>query len=750
MTIHDFLSKLHGVKETARGKAWQALCPAHDDREASLSISLGDDDRILLHCHAGCETKDICGQLGILMKSLFPDRKPTRQIVATYDYQDASGRLLFQVVRYDPKDFRQRKPDGNGGWVWKLGNTQPTLYRLPQVIAAIQANAPVLFCEGEKDADNAWNKLGVEATTAPMGAGKWRKHYAEYLTDAKIIIVPDNDDPGRQHADLVAEALQGIAKAVRVVNLPDLPPKGDLSDWIAAGGTRDQLFDIVKQTPNWTPSEKPREVIKLTPTDLSDTGNARRLVARFDGDMLFRRDTGKWLIWNGEYWQPDEDGEMVRRAQNTIESLYELVGHIPQDQEAKLLSHIHKCLYAQRLEAMIRVAQSVSGVTRQGGEFDAQPFFLCVQNGVLDLQTGKLSRVFDRSLMLSKQIQIHYDPDAQCTRWQSFLEEVQPDPEVRAYLQRAVGYTLTADISEHCLFFLYGPGSNGKSTFIETIRKLVGDYYTKVNAETITAKKWGSSNTNDIAALRGMRMVSASELSKYKHLDEGLVKDMTGGDEVRARFLYQEGFTFNAGFKLWLYGNEKPRINGTDEGIWRRIRLIPWTVQVPEEKIDKHLSERLQLELPGILAWAVEGCLMWQQHGLGSPSVVTAASADYRNEQDTYADFIETCCELGPNCRCTKAELWTEYRKFLGNPDDLGHLTFRLFNSDIGGRAGISTHRGGGGVKMWVGLRLKSDRVTESDSPTIKSPHVRNHMENFIESESPSVTRSLDLEEWEV
>jgi hypothetical protein len=259
--IDRVLSRLRGVKETENG--WDALCPAHDDQNPSLGVAVADDGTVLLKCRSqGCGADAICKAIGLKLADLFSTRQVngkvsnSRKIVGTYDYVDADSRLLFQVVRFDPKDFRQRRPDPNGkeGWAWNLKGVRRVLYRLPEVIQAVAEGRPVFVVEGEKDADNL-SHLGVTATTNAGGAGKWKDDYSEALRGANVVLLSDNDDAGRNHTLQVARGLRGVAASVRVVHLPDLPPKGDVSDWLAAGGTAEQLQALVAAAPEWTPPE---------------------------------------------------------------------------------------------------------------------------------------------------------------------------------------------------------------------------------------------------------------------------------------------------------------------------------------------------------------------------------------------------------------------------------------------------------------------------------------------------------------
>jgi hypothetical protein len=245
------LQAVEGCKPTANG--WEGRCPAHDDRRASLSISQGEDGRVLLRCHAGCATEDIVASMGLTMSDLFEDTRhvngpavptPRPRIDVTYDYQDEQGSTLYQVLRYTPKDFKQRKPDGNGGWVWRLGDVRRVPYRLRELLAA-PANALVFVPEGERDVNTLAN-LGLVATCNPGGAGKWHREYNAPLRGRHVVVIPDNDLPGREHAAQVAALLKDVAATVVVLDLPDLPDKGDVTDWLRAGGTTEELLALVE------------------------------------------------------------------------------------------------------------------------------------------------------------------------------------------------------------------------------------------------------------------------------------------------------------------------------------------------------------------------------------------------------------------------------------------------------------------------------------------------------------------------
>lgn len=254
----NVLSRLKGIKPCGNG--WKAHCPAHDDQRQSLHVSKGEDGRVLLYCHAGCSVDEVCAAIGLTVRDLYPEPERKRkqagpgEVTATYDYKDVNGKQLFQVCRTANKHFFQRRPNGKGGWINGLGDVKPVLYRLPELLQAVQRGETVFIPEGEKDVDNL-ARLGLVATTNPMGAGKWRPEYSDWLKGAKVIIIPDNDQPGRKHAQQVAQSLYGKVASVKVLELPGLPAKGDVSDWLAAGGTKEELLKLAAEAPEWEPQQ---------------------------------------------------------------------------------------------------------------------------------------------------------------------------------------------------------------------------------------------------------------------------------------------------------------------------------------------------------------------------------------------------------------------------------------------------------------------------------------------------------------
>ena len=366
------------------------------------------------------------------------------------------------------------------------------------------------------------------------------------------------------------------------------------------------------------------ELVGLPTTDL---GNAERLVKQFGVDMRFCHSFGKWLIWDGKHWKIDTNGAAIRMAKQTVRLIHAEIatiavmdGDTDKTVVSALTKHANRSESRDKLMAMLKLAESEPEVSITNDTLDTDEWLLNVANGTLDLRTGTL-RAHNRTDLITKITPINYAPTP-CPLWMKFLERVIPDEAMRDYVQRACGYTLTGRISEQCVFFLYGGGKNGKSVFTGVLEHLLADYWGKTRAETLMQKRDQGGIPNDVAALRGLRLCTVSEINNGQRLNEALIKDLTGGDTLSARFLHQEFFNFKPAFKLWLYGNHKPEVKGTDEGIWRRMRLIPFTVTITEEEKDTELPEKLRGELSGILAWAVRGCMEWQRVGLAEPEAV--------------------------------------------------------------------------------------------------------------------------------
>lgn len=422
-----------------------------------------------------------------------------------------------------------------------------------------------------------------------------------------------------------------------------------------------------KQEANIPPPEPPEPVDDEPVPDphrsfsTSDLGNAERLVTLYGKNLRFCYAMNAWLVWQRTHWQEDKDGAAERLAKKTVRAIYREASNTEDDAKRKALAH-----HALRSESkklirdMLSLAQSEDGMPVKREDLDTGAWLLNCNNGTLDLKTGLLRR-HERNDLMTKCLATKYNPDAACPQWETFLDTIfAHNTDLIRFVQRALGYALTSDTSEQCFFLMHGTGRNGKSTLLETIQNLMEEYAQSADFKTFLARD-NEGIRNDIARMHGKRFVVAKESDKGKHMAEALMKQLTGEDTVTARFLHQEYFQFKPQFKLFLAANHKPEIKGTDTGIWRRVRLIPFNVTIPEGEIDKSLPKKLADENEGILAWLVRGCLDWQREGLGVPDEVRNATAAYQEEMDVIARFISENCVIQKRAEVGATQLYKAY-----------------------------------------------------------------------------------------
>ncbi len=441
----------------------------------------------------------------------------------------------------------------------------------------------------------------------------------------------------------------------------------------------------------------------------TDLGNAERFLARHSHYVRYCSDFGKWFFWDSRRWQEDSTGTIVQLAAATVRAMLDEAKTLPKNGKdspsLKLTAHARRSESHAKIEAMLGLARSWVGVTAE--ELDPDPWLLNCKNGVLDLRSGELLDHRADNL-ITKLVPYDYDPKAQCPNWLNFLDQIfDGNDHLIGYIQRAVGYALTGVIREQCLFFLHGGGANGKSTFLHVVQDIIGDYGRDTPTESLMIKQ-NEGISNDIARLKGARLVTAVETEADRRMAESLVKRLTGGDTITARFMRQEFFQFRGTFKIFLAANHKPGIRGTDDAIWRRIKLIPFNVQIPEANQDPELPDKLKTEAAGILNWMVAGCRQWQKHGLGEPAEVTDATAVYRDEMDYLGPFLQDCCIEDPTEECPAGDLYRIYRQYCEHNKEkaVSQTRFGLLLSErTGAKKGLSGHQR---TRVYQGLTLKS------------------------------------------
>jgi len=391
---------------------------------------------------------------------------------------------------------------------------------------------------------------------------------------------------------------------------------------------------------------------------LTDLGNADRLVGAYADMMRYCPQTKRWYIWDGRKWAEDW-GRVYEFAKATVRGMKDVPEvDVPPE---KLVAHAIRSESEWSLRAMVALARTDARVAVMPEVMDSDQWAFNCANGVVNLRTGKLEAQRADGVMHTKCSPIEYKPGALCARWEAFLAQTFcGNAAMVRYVQKAVGYSLTGSTREQVVFFCYGVGNNGKSTLLEAVRGIMGDYAANTNSSTFMQKSSGAIR-NDIARLKNRRFVTATEVAQGKHLDEVVIKQLTGEDMTTARFLYSEEIEFRPAFKIWMAGNHKPAVSGTDHAIWRRMRLLPFEHVVGREQRDPELAAKLRAEAEGILAWAVRGAMLWQLEGLGMPEVVAAATLKYREEMDGIGFFIVEKCVMHPVLTADETGLYNVY-----------------------------------------------------------------------------------------
>lgn len=441
----------------------------------------------------------------------------------------------------------------------------------------------------------------------------------------------------------------------------------------------------------------------------TDLGNSQRLVNSYGDDIRYCSTWKKWLAWNKKsgLWQIDNSGKVWRLARKAVKKMFHEAASISDSEKRKaLFKWGHTSESARKIVDMVKLAESEEGIAISPEALDLNQWLLNCKNGTIDLQTGQL-REHDKNDLITKVIPVGYDETAECPKWGRFLDRIMDgNQELISFLQRIVGYALTGDTREQCFFILHGDGANGKSTFIKTICALLGDYAQTATFETFLSKKQSNAANNDIARMHGMRFISAVEAEESRRLAENVIKQVTGGDTVTARFLYGEHFEFIPQFKIFLASNFKPKINCNDPAMWRRVNLIPFTVSIPEEEQIKDLEGQLKDEVSGILNWAIKGCLEWQRNGLQTPEEVVTVTKEYRNEMDTVSAFLDERCTLLSNLRVNPTELFDAYKRYCEKNGEV-FLPMKRFGVSLNNKGYEVSKSNGRAWRFGIGLSVE-------------------------------------------
>jgi len=437
---------------------------------------------------------------------------------------------------------------------------------------------------------------------------------------------------------------------------------------------------------------------------LTDLGNSERLVAQHGNRLRYCYAWNRWLVYDQGYWRDDRPGLVVALAKETVRSIYKEAADEPDDKKRAAIASWAKASESHsRINAMVALSQSALPIDHTA--FDRDPWLLNCQNGTVDLRSGIL-RPHQANDWITRQVPVAYDKTATCPTWYAFLTSVLPNnAEMIAFLQRVAGYSATGSVREQCLFFLHGSGSNGKSTFLRTVQTVLGAYAMQAKSELLLAKR-DADHPTEVADLFSKRLVVTIEVEDGRRFAEALLKQLTGGDKIRARRMREDHWEFDPTHKILLAANHRPVIRGTDHAIWRRIHLIPFEVKIPDEAQDKNLPDKLQAELPGILSWLVAGCLDWQRGGLRVPDAVRDATENYRAQMDVVAQHLADCCECGPTFTERAGDLYRSYNAYCEANGEKTVLSQRRYGESLTER-GFGPDRGSGNVHIRRGLRLR-------------------------------------------
>jgi putative DNA primase/helicase len=438
--------------------------------------------------------------------------------------------------------------------------------------------------------------------------------------------------------------------------------------------------------------------------DLNDYGNGQRLVDTYKDNIRFCNEWKSWMIYNGYRWIEDTYGALERMSKTIIEQIRdEALKEEDEKKQKVLLGAVSKTGNMRGIKGMIESASSEKVVRISSDTFDQNKYLLNFKNGTYDLNENKFKSNKADDYM-TKLVVGAYDPNASCPRWEQFISEVMGENKnLIEFVQRAIGYSLTGSTKEQKMFICYGAGSNGKSLMMEILRNILNDYSRNIAAESLMIKDNKSGASGDIARLKGARFVTAKENKEGRKLDEALIKEATGADTITARYLYKNEFEFIPEFKLWLATNHKPEITGQDDGIWRRLVLIPFNVQFTDDNGNKDpdLLDKLKTEIPGIINWCINGCAMWMQEGLKEPNEVIAAVEEYRSESDSLQQFIDECLVINPNACITNKDLTDLYNRWSGS--NITTTKFSLMFKDRAKRIKVTQTRKNYGT-FWQGI----------------------------------------------
>jgi putative DNA primase/helicase len=484
-----------------------------------------------------------------------------------------------------------------------------------------------------------------------------------------------------------------------------------------------EILSIVQSAMRYEPTKSIVTPIEH-PYTLTDVGNAERLVAQHGENIRYCEQMKTWFIWNGKYWEKDNNNKIRGYAHTTAKSIYQEAAQCRDSELAKKLGDWAKIsLSSQRLDGMLKEAKSYAAISVD--EFDIFPELLNVKNGVINLRTRQLIP-HNKEYLFTQYIDIKFDKEAVCPKWDGFLNMIfAGNPELINFVQKLAGLSVSGITDEQVLIFLYGLGANGKSTFVNTLHKIMDSYGIAINIEAFLRKSDIGGTTPYLVNLLNKRFVTATEIPEGRRLNESLIKQLSGQDDISVNPKYEKAYSFSPTHKLWIVGNHKPQVRDDSYGFWRRLKVIPFEIKIPEEE-QRPMSIIIQdflEEAPGILNWLVEGFQKWVIEGLNDPIQVKDATKEYQSEQDLLQQFLDEECDLNSDIRIPKKDLLEKFNNWLLSSGEEKYTTSKLTRQLIGKDIGIKV--GGDGKKYYLGLGLKEKEIlfSDSDSSIIQQYH---------------------------
>ena len=702
------------------GDRIQCKCPAHDDKQASLTISKGRKCT-LFYCHAGCKLDDILSAAGIKKTDTFYENKEKsanwRKFIESREQRKIEGIYPYYCIDDEKYAFHKIRLSGkkiiygrleNDKFRYGLSRNKPRkAYRaiygnIQNIYRAIQENRPVYITEGEKDADTMTKKGYTTFTYG--GCSDWQSDFADILKGAIVYILADNDTPGRQVAQKIYDDVKTIADSAKIIiPMPDIP-KADITDYFESGKTKEDFSMLLKQGGEMLPETisnsveaLPKQLEKINACsnyEVNDKGNGQLFADVFKDKHRYNPSRKDFMLYDGKRWVDDTEGLAAKADAKSLSDALLVYGSSTGNGD--YLKAVTALCNIRNRNNMLQDSKDVYYFCNE--DLDVDDYLLNVKNGTLDLSKDEPKFMkHNPDMLLSKVCNVNYDPSAECKAWNKFLSEIMTgDKEKIKYLQKIAGLSLTGNTQEETCFILFGSTTrNGKTTFCETIIYLLGDYALTMKPESLAVKRNTDSRqaNGDIARLAGCRFCNASEPPKRMLFDTALLKSLLGRDSITARHLHQREFSFIPKFKLVINTNYLPVI--ADDTVFSsgRINVISFDRHFEPEEQDKHLKERLRQdkELSGILNWCIEGLRLYRLEGLKPPKAVISATETYRSDSDKIGNFIKECLtKTGKNSSVKSVyELYTNWCNDNGfGVENKGNFIAELKNKGIYGSSG--------------------------------------------------------------